>query len=169
MESDFTSKEADATGLLGFVEDYLIDGTAKCYRHCQRPARFAPTYKVGSNALVGAYVCPDNYVTRVVYFADHPDEKWFEKFLKEQVGLNLLRTRDIRVATRHGWELGGNAEKEIARVAGPEKNLKEYYWTFYARSDDDKKNGTFLCSNCGRLFADSISYNGKLCAQCRAK
>ena len=30
---------------------------------------------------------------------------------------------------------------------GAGKGLRQVYWTFYARSDEDKKSGTFLCSS----------------------
>ena len=157
--------------LLDFVKQYLIVKETKCYRHCQRQTRFVSLFQKGS-ALVGGYACPDNYVSRVVYFADEPDAKWFEQFLERQVGSERLRSRDIRYATRHGWELGGNAEKEIARVAPSTQSVKQYYWTFYPKSEEDEKLGTFLCpkeeGGCGSLFTKQISDGEKLCPKCRS-
>ncbi len=91
--------------LLSFVEKYLVDD-AKCSRHCDKQATFVPI-KQSDTSLVGAYVCPQNYVSRVVYFADNPDPNWFHKFLVDKFGKAEVRSRDIRKATRHGWELGG--------------------------------------------------------------
>jgi hypothetical protein len=126
--------------------------------------------KEEKSSLVGGYVCPGNYVSRVVYFSDHPDAMWFEKFLSDQLRSSWVRHRDFRYATRHGWELGGKAEEEITSVAHA-KSLREYYWTFYARNDDDKKMGTFFCSKdaggCGSLFTKALSDQTKLCPSCR--
>ena len=163
--------EKSASRLIDFAKEYLVIKEAKCYRHCQKQTRFVSLLQEGSS-LVGGYVCPDNYVSRVVYFADEPDAEWFEQFLERQVGNKRLRSKDIRYATRHGWELGGNGEKEIALVAPVTKSLKQYYWTFYPKNDEEKKDGTFLCpeeeGGCGSLFTKSISDGTKLCPKCRS-
>lgn len=121
-----------------------------------------------ATTVVGAYVCPANYVSRVVYFAEDPNPDWFEKFLIDQVG-DRLRKKDIRMATRHGWELGGSAEDEILEIS-PSHTIKEYYWTFYAGSEDDKESGTFLCQKreggCGQLFNKLVSSESRLCPAC---
>ncbi|HZW57303.1 MAG TPA: hypothetical protein VFF30_13525 [Nitrososphaerales archaeon] len=167
-----------------FAREFLIVPNAKCSRHCSRPTRFVPILEKNdqnnSAILIGAYACPDNYVTRVVYFADRPDQEWFERFLREQVG-DLLRSRDIRYATRHGWELGRDAEEKIGLIApahlpeaGKATGVTQFYWTFYPQSDEEKKRGTFLCSKedggCGRrLFVKEISdEKSKLCSQCES-
>lgn len=156
--------------LLDFVKQYLVVKEARCYRHCQRETRFISLYQEGL-AIVGGYACPDNYVSRVVYFADAPDAGWFKEFLERQVGSQRLRAWDIRYATRHGWELGGNAEKEIALVAPKTRTIIQYYWTFYPHSDEDKKFGTFLCAKeeggCGSLFTKQVSDGSRLCPKCR--
>jgi len=149
---------------LQFVEDYLIVNGTKCYRHCEQPTRFVQVSKVESS-VVGAYICPDNYVSRVVYFSDNPDEDWFRTFLVEQLGDSWVRPRDIRVATRHGWELGGNAEEDILLVSDG-GYIREFYWTFYPKSDTDRATGTFLCENCNRMFRSKISDKRKLCVDC---
>jgi hypothetical protein len=156
-------------GFLDFVRNYLIV-EAKCYRHCNNASHFVALAE-DKSSLVGGYTCPENYVSRVVYFSDHPDAAWFEKYLVDQLGSSWVRHRDIRFATRHGWELGGKAEEEIASVAHA-NSLREYYWTFYVRSDEDKKMGTFLCAKdaggCGALFTKELSDQTKLCPNCRA-
>jgi hypothetical protein len=150
----------------GFVKNYLVVSDVKCHRHCQEPAKFTLLFK-GDSFFVGAYVCPSNYISRVVYFANHPDRRWFETFLSGQVG-SMLRSRDIRVATRHGWELGGNAEAEILGISDT-GDVKEYYWTFYALTEDEKTLGAFICSNCGDLFTKNFSDESTLCPKCAAK
>jgi hypothetical protein len=147
---------------LDFADRYLVINDAKCFRHCQEPARFVPLIQE-SSTLVGAYVCPSNYVSRIVYFSIDPDAEWFEKLLKDQIG-SLLRSRDLRVATRHGWELGGNAEAEISEVS--DHGIKQYYWTFYPKSDEEKATGAFRCEKCGSLFVKKFADESKICSKC---
>lgn len=136
--------------LLDFVEKYLVAKEARCYRHCSQSAKFAPVYE-SESSLVGAYVCPDKYVSRAVYFSDKPDEEWFYSFLSAQLGSDWVRKRDIRMATRFGWELGGNAEDEIKEVSKSGK-LVQYYWSFRPENNEERSRGTFLCSNCGKFY-----------------
>jgi hypothetical protein len=146
-----------------FVNGYLIVQDAKCYRHCQEPAKFTPL-KSDKPGIIGGYVCPGNYASRIVYFSLDPDREWFEGYLKKQLG-DAVRSRDIRSATRHGWELGGNAEAEIKKISTA--GLKQFYWTFYPATDEEKTRGAFRCDNCGRLFAKEFSDPSKVCPDCR--
>jgi len=156
------------TGQMNVVklsEKYLlVDG--KCSR-CQKTAKATKLQRT-EESLTVAYTCPDSHVSRVVYFASSPSVKWFEGFLRNQLG-DRIRSKDIRRATRYGWELGGNAEEEILNSAGP-KGITQFYWTFYARNDEDKAHATVLCSEdhggCGRLFLQSIAETSRLCPQC---
>ncbi|MGI0081459.1 MAG: hypothetical protein ACRECH_17785 [Nitrososphaerales archaeon] len=155
------------SALLPFVRKYLLTEGVPCGRHCKDPVRFAPIHEEGES-IVGAYVCPQNYISRVVYFSSNPNAKWFESLLAEQAGRERVRERDVRVATRHGWELGRDAEDEIEKVAPG--GLKQYYWTFYPKSDEDKKSGTFLCAResggCGKMFTKSIEDKSRFCPEC---
>ena len=145
-----------------FVDRYLIAKEAKCYRHCQENARFV-TFKTDRQGVTGGYICPGNYVSRVVYFSLKPDRAWFENYLKDQLG-DLVRSRDIRIATRYGWELGGVAENEIKEISS--KGVEQVYWTLYPASDEEKTSGAFMCENCGRLFVKAFSEKSKLCPDC---
>lgn len=147
-----------------FVDRYLIVKDAKCYRHCQQNAKFTPL-RTDHPGVIGGYACPGNYVSRVVYFSLQPDQAWFETFLRGQVG-DLLRSRDLRVATRHGWELGGKAESEIKQVSSD--GIRQIYWTLYPVSESEKTSGPFRCENCGSLFVKSFSDDADLCTKCRA-
>jgi hypothetical protein len=156
-----TSNDDDFTR---FVNDYLVVRDAKCYRHCRDQAKFV-ALKADRPGLVGGYFCPGNYASRVVYFSLQSDSNWFEKFLKEQAG-ELVRSKDIRWATRHGWELGGNAESEIPKIS--KDGIEQYYWTLYPASDEEKTKGAFRCENCGRLFVKGFSDDSKLCSDCKS-
>ena len=153
---------------LEFVKSYLVSKEAKCSRHCTEAATFVPLVEE-KGSLIGAYVCPSGYASRVVYFAERADESWFEKILSEQVGQDRVRSKDIRVATRHGWELGGNAEEEIKEIFPEHKMIKQYYWT--SRPKKDERLGIFLCSEehegCGKLFTQDLDHPETLCPNCR--
>ena len=149
--------------LLSFVEKYLVASDAKCSRHCNMNAKFVTLNKTTSS-IVGAYACPENYVSRIVYFAENPEPKWFERFIVDQVG--KINSRDIRTATRHGWELGGSAESEIARVS-KSREIMQYYWTPYPKTDEEKNSGVFICEGCGNLYSKLKIDESKLCQKCR--
>jgi hypothetical protein len=155
--------------LLSFVEKYLVVNDAKCYRHCDRATKFVPIFRYDST-IVGAYVCPQNYVSRIVYFANNPDPDWFKEFLFDQIGKDRINPRDIRKATRHGWELGGNAEKEISNVS-KSREITQYYWTPYPATDEEKKYGVFICAKeqggCGKLYSKLKTDETKLCPSCQ--
>jgi len=132
--------------------------------------------KEGRGRIVAVYTCPDGFVSQVVYFTDSkPDLEWFREFLSEQVGKRNVSKRDIRIATRYGWELGGKARQELQSQLGPEGKLKEVYWTRYPKTEQQKKNAISLCtgssskSGCMRLFIHSRKSKPILCAECTPK
>jgi hypothetical protein len=146
-----------------FVRKYLIVEGLPCSRHCDKLTRFVALME-DRNKLVGSYVCPDNYVSRVVFFeSNNRDMDWFKSFVRSELdGGERIRDKDFRFATRHGWELGGEAEAEIQSVSGS-KGIVEYYWTFYPRGEEEKKLGNFLCEKCGKLFTQPLSSKNKVC------
>ncbi len=149
---------------ISFVRKYLVVEGLPCSRHCEKPTHFAALME-DRNKLVGAYVCPDSYVVRIVYFElTNHDMDWFKSFVRSELeGGSFVRDRDFRIATRHGWELGGNAENEIPPFTNPSSGIKEYYWTFYAKTDEEKKLGNFLCERCGKLFTHPLTLKSKIC------
>jgi len=153
-----TSKEH----FVDFVYHYLIVRDARCYRHCQNQAQFV-SLESKADGIVGGYICPGNYASRVVYFSLHPDREWFEGFLKDQAG-NLVKSKDIRSATRHGWELGGLAESEILKVS--DNGVRQFYWTLYPATEEEKTKGAFRCGKCGRLYVKQFSNDSKVCPDC---
>jgi hypothetical protein len=122
--------------------------------------------------MVSAYVCPERFVSRVIYFSTDPDIAWFKKFLLTQVDEEIVHDRDLRPATRHGWELARDALIEI-RNASSKGVLSEVYWTTYPKTNKEKRRGIFLCSNaqkgeeCRRLFIKEVNSPNRLCPKCR--
>lgn len=163
-------RSEDHKTLRKFVEKYLTF-KGRCRRHCDGPSSFVDL-GVNSDKVVGAYACPDGYVSRVVYFSVNPDIDWFRGFLYSQVGEGVLKERDLRIATRHGWELGEDALAEMKRIS-LRGVVREVYWTVYPQTEAEGRRGIFLCSGpeegkgCGRLFVQDIKSKDRLCPRCR--
>ena len=154
-----------------FVADYL-SFTGKCFSHCDKPTSLK-VISQGSTHVLGAYACPDAYVSQVVYFSQRPDLKWFNDTIAGQVGIENFTTDDVRVATRHGWELGENADANLKANLGSNSTITEVYWTRYARTDAQKKTAISLCigdqsrPGCLKLFAHESEKVERLCPACR--
>jgi len=122
--------------------------------------------------MVGAYVCPDGYVTRVIYFSITPDRTWFKNFLLSQFGEAIVNDRDLRLATRYGWDLESDALPEIRNMSSTGV-IKQVYWTTYPKTDEEKHRGIFVCSTpqtengCRRLFVQDINSPNRLCPKCQ--
>ena len=164
-------KKSDSS-LDDFVQRHLVFNV-ECRRHCDKPA----DYKVLSttpDGAVGGYICPDGFVSRVVYFSPKPNLDWFYTFLSDQLGKELVEQRDIRIATRHGWELDEEAASELACLTSTLQTplIKEVYWVYHPKNDVEKIRGVFICSDprqgrgCGRLFVQEVTSKNRLCAKC---
>jgi hypothetical protein len=127
-----------------------------------------------STRVLGAYVCPDGFVSQVVYFSQKPDLEWFTDMLTSEVGVENFAPNDVRVASRHGWELGGNALETLEAKAGTKSPITEVYWTRYARTDAEKRIAVSLCigdqsrSGCLKLFAHDRNVVERFCAACKS-
>lgn len=154
-----------------FVEEHLTF-TGKCFRHCGRPTSMKVMSK-DSTRVLGAYTCPDGFVSQVVYFSQKPNLNWFSTTISRQVGAKNFTTNDVRVATRHGWELGGNARKSLKAKSRSKPSLTEVYWTRYPRTDAQKEIAISLCTGsasrpgCLKLFSHASGKVEKLCPACR--
>lgn len=148
------------SGTVKFAEEHLLVDIGKC--KCNKPSKATPIRR-NEDSLIVAYVCPDHHVSRVVYFGVNPDVRFFDDFLRNQLG-ERVRARDFRRATRYGWEFAGDAERKI-----PGK-ITQIYWTFYAKNEDEKGFFTILCSKenggCGKLFTRSNAEKTTLCPVC---
>jgi len=157
--------------LLKFVEEHL-SFTGKCFRHCGKPTSMK-IMSQDSTRVLGAYTCPDGIVSQVVYFSLKPDLKWFNRTVSRQVGTKNFKTSDVRIATRHGWELGGNAQESLKAKLGSNPSLTEVYWTRYARTEAQKRIAISLCMGdgsrpgCLKLFAHQSGKVEKSCPACR--
>jgi len=155
-----------------FVDKYL-SFKGRCRRHCKESTAFTEIFSE-SDCIVGAYVCEDGYVSRVIYFSTDPDIEWFRDFLVSQVGEEIVNSRDIRPATRHGWELGDEPSVEMCNMS-PNGRLKEIYWTISPKSEDDVNRGVFLCfdpeerQGCRKLFIQDMKLRNKLCNNCNVQ
>ncbi|MBI2183370.1 MAG: hypothetical protein HYU39_00265 [Thaumarchaeota archaeon] len=143
---------------------------AKCYRHCDESVYFREIVDQ-EDRLLGAYVCPGNYVSRVVYFSPkvNLDLEWFKKVLRENVPGVKIRDWEIRVATRHPWE---NAVDMEEPAATDETSLapfifRQVYWTPPKVHLGEEPQGPFICTNCGRVFVQSVKESFKACPDCR--
>jgi hypothetical protein len=154
-----------------FVANYL-SFTGKCFRHCDKPTSLK-IMSQDSTHVLGAYTCPDAFVSQVVYFTQRPDLKWFSDTIVGQVGIANFTTNDVRVATRHGWELRDDADVRLRANVGSNPTITEVYWTRYARTDAQKKTAISLCMGddlrpgCLKLFAHESEKSERLCPACR--
>jgi hypothetical protein len=156
-----------------FVLKYL-NFTGKCYRHCGKPTAMT-VLSQNSISLVGAYLCPEGFVSQVVYFSTRPDREWFENWIRAQVGQENVNQRDLRVASRHGWELGGNAQEILDSRLEEGASVTEIYWTRYPKTEEQKLQAVSICVGdeskvgCMKLFMHDRSSLERLCSSCRAK
>lgn len=156
-----------------FVLKYL-SFTGKCFRHCEK-ATSMETISQDLHGLVGAYVCPDGFVSQVVYFSLKPDLEWFRDLISSQVGVGNISDRDIRIASRHGWELGRNALETLGAKVGPGALIREVYWTRYPKTEEQKQQAISLClgdssvTGCKKLFIHDRNIKEELCPACKAK
>ena len=156
-----------------FVLKYL-SFKGKCFRHCDKSTSMQILSQEPLR-VVGAYVCPDGFVSQVVYFSPSADLKWFESMISSQVGRENFASNDVRIGSRHGWELGGEARQLLETKLGMGKSVTEVYWTRYARTDAQKRVAISICTGdgvrkgCLRLFAHDSGRVERLCPVCLSK
>jgi hypothetical protein len=125
----------------------LASPGGSCYRHCDRPVR---TRSVRSG-LAGRWqvrACPSGVVSVTVYAEwtrRDPTPAVRTTLRRWTVPSVLVRVRDLRLATRHGPELGRSAERFLA-VARPRRAVKVVYWRVYPfRGRDGTERRLFVC------------------------
>jgi thiol-disulfide isomerase/thioredoxin len=155
-----------------FVEKHLVF-KVECRQHCGKPADFR-VLLTEQNGIVGIYNCPSGFVSRIVYFSLSPNINWFYAFLSGQLGKKMVEKRDLRTATRYGWELDEDGARELADLTSKLQThvIREVYWVHHPRNDAEKSRGVFLCSDpehgrgCGRLFVQEVTSKNMLCPKC---
>ncbi|MEM3637395.1 MAG: hypothetical protein QXE12_01705 [Conexivisphaerales archaeon] len=134
-----------------------------CYRHCANQAELK--LLEGFPETTACFVCPSGYVSRVVvYFkGDRADPSLLKKLLNKY-GEKLGETKDsdIRIATRHPWDMDIETEDDPV--------VKEVYWTqSYRKSEENPaRPALFLCSRCNTLFVQPLNSSRALCEKCQA-
>jgi hypothetical protein len=118
-----------------------------CYRHCDRPIR---VYRPRS-ALPGMWTvraCPSGVVS-VTSYAEwtrgDPTSKVRTALRRWARPPSLVKGSDLRIASRHGPELGRTAERALARVR-PARPVRVVYWRLYPfRARDGTERRLFVC------------------------
>jgi glutaredoxin/predicted Zn-ribbon and HTH transcriptional regulator len=155
-----------------FIKRHLVF-QVECRRHCEEPADFR-ALRTEKDGIVGVYSCPGGFVSRVVYYSLDPNLDWFYTFLSDQLGKGKVKKRDLRIATRYGWELDEHAASELADLTSARPPvMREVYWVHHPSNDAEKSTGVFLCSDperrrgCGRLFIQELTSKNRLCPKCK--
>jgi hypothetical protein len=156
--------------------DALRPALAKCYRHCDRPVR---AHRIPSPlpGILEVFACPTGVVS-VTSYAEwsnlDPTSRVSAQLRSRTVPPALLKRRDLRLATRHGPELGRSAERLLAR-SYPARPVRVVYWRLYPfRGRDGAERRLFVCRRHGTrapvFFASRAKGNGGDCPACaRAK
>lgn len=147
----------------------------RCYRHCDRRIR---VHRVPSS-LPGQWeirACPAGVVS-VTSYAEwtrrDPVARARRTLARWVRPRSLLRSWDLRTATRHGPELGRPAERAMERVT-PRKPVRVVYWRVYPyRTRDGTERRLYVCFRHSRIgpvfFAASPTDPAWRCPECRRR
>jgi len=162
----------------GFVTRYLAH-PGKCWGHCEEHTKFKKIYSDEAK-VVGAYVCPGGFVSRIGYYSLFPNLTWFIAFLQGRSVAASFREEDFRVATRHPWELSAprvwirriaslmRASDMAATVTASHAPylMKTIYWSPPHGSEKELK-GVFICKQCESFFLQPKTSRTTICSRCR--
>ena len=79
------------------------------------------------------------------------------------------------MASRHGWELGEDAQEILGARLGEGAKITEVYWTRYPKSEEEKQQAVSLCigdgskTGCMKLFIHDRKSVERLCPSCKVK
>lgn len=135
----------------------------KCYGHCDSTAKHV--FLSPQNDLKAAIVCPQGYVSRLIAYSYKPiDQRGLLSYIEGVAPELDVRLEDIRLATRHPWDLGVEAESDV----NPSTVYQAYWTQNYRRTKSDASDrlALFMCDSCGRLFAQKISSTKSKCQKC---
>lgn len=147
---------------------------ATCYRHCSEPVR--PHRLAGAlPGLAQVFACPSGVVsvTSYVEWSRRDPSAAFQRYLtRHAVPSSRVRRHDLRLATRHGPELGRIAERRLRRPGTPP--LRVVYWRVYPfRDGTGIEHRLFVCRRRGHpgpVFYTAPSTEGdRLCPVCVAR
>lgn len=145
-----------------------------CYHHCDRPIR---TYRIPS-ALPGLWfvrACPSGVVSLTLYAEwgrRDPTSTALRTLRRWTVPPSLARPRDLRLATRHGPELGRPAERFLAARRG--LTFRVVYWRVYPfQARDRSERRLFVCRQRGHrapvFFAADPKAETTACPVCAGR
>ncbi len=139
-----------------------LSGDTECYGHCGSPARHHMID--GEEGLIACFSCDAGYVSFIVMYARDIDAGFLKSFVagKTERMMDVVES-DIRIATRHPWEMGLEESSDGGIV------LREVYWRQHYRrtkSDDPARAALFRCTSCSSLFTQPLNAGGTLCARC---
>lgn len=150
-----------AISILDAVRSRLSADTS-CYGHCKSPAHHHMIN--GAEGQIACFSCSGGYVSRVVMYSAEDGTEQLKSFVSRTVnGVMEIRDEDIRVATRHPWEMG------LEENSAGEVILREAYWTQHYRrtkSDDPARATLFRCESCGSLFTQPLNSAAATCTGC---
>jgi hypothetical protein len=133
------------------LQSALASPGGHCYRHCGRPTEVR---RVRSR-LPGTWhvrACPSGVVSVTAYaeWTRRDPTRAVQSVLRQwTVPRSLVRVRDLRLATRHGPELGRAAERYLAAVR-PARGVRVVYWRVYPfRARDGTERRLFVCCRRG--------------------
>ncbi len=153
----------------------LAPRTPHCHRHCDRPQR-GHNLRALAPGWLCVYACPGGAVSVITYSewsnAD-PTARLLPFVRAHTTPATLVRRRDLRLARRHGPELGAEAERYLARVHPP-RAVSTVYWRLYPFK---KKDGTvfrlFVCFRHGtervQFFVAPGNIMSPPCPKCRVR
>ncbi len=144
-----------------------------CSRHCDRPIR-ARTVAVRAPGWLSVYACPGGAVsvtTYTVWASVDPTPTMTRLARSLTSPPSLVRRWDLRLASRHGPELGLPAERYLAKVRPP-RPLRTIYWRLYPfKNKDGSLRRLFACFRHGRgtvrFFLAAGDAQSPLCPRCR--
>jgi hypothetical protein len=129
------------------LQSALASPGGSCYRHCDCPTK---DRRVRS-PLPGTWhvrACPSGVVSVTLYaeWTRRDPTRAVQNALRRwTVPPSLVRARDLRLATRHGPELGRAAERWLAAVR-PARGVRVVYWRVYPfRARDGSERRLFVC------------------------
>ena len=136
-----------ATTLPRVISAALSAPDPKCYRHCDRraPPRALPGPLPGQWRV---YACPSGVVS-VASYAEwtnrDPTRRVLSFLRRSAVPSSLVRPTDLRLATRHGPEMGAAAEQRLA-ARRPHRDVRVVYWRIYPfKAPDGTEHRLFIC------------------------
>jgi hypothetical protein len=129
----------------------------KCYGHCEAKATLR--FLRSGGAVIACFACPSGYVSKVMAYGTSPTRDNLKALLTEALKDGpMLADQDLRVATRHAWDLGLT-----------DSDISASYWTQNYRrgkSDDPNRKALFACGRCGALYLQPVTATNTLCQRC---